>query len=387
MAVGNCNGPEAPTKNIAVIFGATGLVGKELVKKLLSKPRWKVYGVARRADQALSKLIQNPNYQFISCDLLNLIETKQKLSSLREVTHLFWVTWASQFPLDSQECCDQNKAMMENALNAILPRTSSLKHVSLQTGAKHYVSIGSGFQEGGLGFLYGEDSPRVGGGRNFYYALEDLLRLRLAAGNVAWSVHRPGLIMGSSVRTLFNFMGSLCVYGAICRHLNLPFLFGGTRRCWEEMYIDGSDAGLVAEQHIWAAINDKIYSSDGQALNAINGDSFTWREIWRAMAMKLGAEVPEEMFSEDFVFSEAMGDKGEVWKEIVKKEELVETEMGDLANWEFVDQLFRCPMKMTASREKADRLGFQARCDDTLECVLYWVDRMRDERLIPWKGL
>ncbi|KAA8549402.1 hypothetical protein F0562_001125 [Nyssa sinensis] len=356
MAVQISNRAEAPIKNVAVIFGVTGLVGRELVRKLLSKYRWKVYGVARRHEM---NPIQNPNYHFISCDLLNHLEALQKLSLIQDVTHMFWVTWASQFPLDSQECCEQNKAMMSNALNAILPKAKSLKHVSLQTGTKHYVSLQGLFDVNDV-CHYDEEWPRVSSGYNFYYVLEDLLKERLG-GKIAWSVQRPGLIMGCSQTTLFNFMGSLCVYGTICKHLNLPFLFGGTRECWEEMCIDGSDAGLVAEQHIWAATDDKIYSSDGQAFNAINGLSFTWKEIWPVIGLKFGVDVPDNMFSQDFMYLTAMADKGGLWKDIVEKKGLVQTEMEDLANWGFLDVLFRCPVKMLGSREKANQLGFMTR--------------------------
>ncbi|XAR60731.1 Delta(4)-3-oxosteroid 5-beta-reductase [Bertholletia excelsa] len=378
MAVDKSNGAEG--ENVAVIFGVTGLVGKELLKKLLLKPRWTVYGIARNPDFNFNPTY-NPNYHFISCDLLDPVQTRQRLGSLHGVTHMFWVTWASQFPLDSFECYEQNRAMMSNALNVILPKAAFLKHFSLQTGTKHYVSL--------LGdccskevCLYDEDSPRVrGSGYNFYYALEDLLRERLNP-KVAWSVHRPGLIMGSSHRTIFNFMGSLCVYGAICRYLNLPFVFGGSRECWEEMHLDSSDARLVAEQHVWAATNEKVYCTGGQALNAINGGRYAWKGVWAAIGMKLGAKVTGDMLSEDFCYSREMGDKGGVWEEIVEKEGLVETGMEDLANWGFLDMLFRCPVKMLANREKVDRLGFSMRCD-TLDSILYWIDQMREERLIP----
>jgi len=53
-----------------------------------------------------------------------------------------------------------------------------------------------------------------------------------------------------------------------------------------------------------------------------------------------------------------------------------------LANWEFLDILFRFPMKMLGTRGKADRLGFTMRCE-TLESILYWVDFMREEKMIP----
>lgn len=358
---------------VAVIFGVTGLVGKEIAKKLLhSKSRWKVYGIARKPELLP---IQNPNYHFISCDLLSPSQTHPKLSFLQNVTHIFWVTWAAQFPLDSQECYEQNKEMMSNALNAL--NMDSLEHFSLQTGTKHYVSLRCPFSEK-VSSCYDEDSPRADSEYNFYYGLEDVIKEKLG-GEVAWSVHRPGMIMGSSCRTMYNVMGCLCVYASICKYMNLPFVFGGTKECWDEMHIDGSDAGLVAEQHIWAATNESVKSSSGQAFNAINGPSFTWKDIWPKIGAKFNLEP---LFSEDFLFSEAMGDKAGVWKEIVETEGLVQTEICDLANWGFMDILFRCPVKMLASREKADRLGFGLRCN-TLESVMYWIDEMRVERLIP----
>ncbi|KAJ4834690.1 hypothetical protein Tsubulata_003591 [Turnera subulata] len=367
----------AVPKNVAIIFGVTGLVGRELAKILISTSKWKVYGIARRPH---SVPIQSSNYQFISCDLLNPQETAQKLSLVQDVTHMFWVTWASQYPLDTRECCEQNKGMMRNALNAVLPNSKELKHVSLQTGMKHYISLkGSSHVKE---VCFDEECPRVNEGYNFYYALEDLLAERLA-GKVAWSVLRPCLLMGCSSRTSYNVMGSLCVYGAICRHLNLPFVFGGTRECWEDRYIDCSDARLVAEQHIWAATNDEVCSTDGQAFNAINGPSFTWKEIWAVLGDKFGVVVPgEDVFSEDFWFAEAMSDKKQVWQEIVEKEGLQLTQMEDLASWEFLDILFRLPRKLLGSREKTDRLGFTMRCK-TLDSVLHCVDSMRDEKLIP----
>ncbi|GFZ01603.1 NAD(P)-binding Rossmann-fold superfamily protein [Actinidia rufa] len=121
---------------------------------------------------------------------------------------------------------------------------------------------------------------------------------------------------------------------------------------------------------------------DGQAFNAINGPSFTWTNIWPATGLKFGVKVPNNMFSTEFVFSKELGDKGGVWREIVEEEGLVQTEMEDLANWEFLDMLFRCQVKMLGTREKADRLGYTTKCN-TLESVLYWIDNMREEKLIP----
>ncbi|KNA25913.1 hypothetical protein SOVF_002350 [Spinacia oleracea] len=376
----------ASKKKVAAIFGVTGLVGRELATRLSSKYSWKVYGIARKEEQLNSYRNTSNNYHFISCDLLCPFDTEKKLSCLEDVTHIFWVTWANQFQLDSPECCEQNKEMLSNALDAMLPKAKSLKHVSLQTGMKHYVSlrgpISNNLRDVDIA-VYDEDCPRASVGNNFYYVLEDLIQERLSGNNkVAWSVQRPGLITGCSNRTLYNFMGCLSIYGSICKHLNLPFVFGGSKECWEEAVIDVSDARLVAEQHIWASTDEQLSSNGGQPFNAINGVCFTWKEIWPAIGKKFGLEVPENMFSDEFMYSKAMADKGGVWREIVEKKGLVETEMEELANWPFLDILFRCPMKLLGTRAKADRLGFRKRYSAS-ESILFWIDNMRDEKLIP----
>ncbi|KAK7289807.1 hypothetical protein RIF29_03767 [Crotalaria pallida] len=374
---------EESTNNVAIIFGVTGLVGRELAKRLLLlESCWKVYGIARNPEIPPPNYLISPFYHFISCNLLNPFETQKKLSCLHDVTHVFWVTWSSQFPSETQECCEQNRAMMSNALSSILSVAKNLKHVSLQTGTKHYVSLQGPFNEEKLHcYYYHEEFPRISKVPNFYYALEDLLMEKLN-GKVSWSVHRPGLLLGSSVRSFYNFMGSLCVYGSICKHLKLPFVFGGTRNCWEEAYIDGSDARLVADQHIWAATKHDVLSTNGQAFNSINGPSFTWKEMWPAIGKKFGVQVPKDMFVENFWFSKAMVEKQQVWEEIVVENGLVQTRMENLANWEFLDALFRFPLKLLGSRDKVDELGFAARYK-TLHSILYWIDCMRDEKLIP----
>ncbi|KAM6578226.1 hypothetical protein CsatB_030063 [Cannabis sativa] len=378
--------------HVAAIFGVTGVVGRELARRLTaSKSEWKkVYGIARNPCH-INPTLNQPNFHFIQCDLENPFEAHQRLSLLSDVTHIFWVTWASQYRYDSRESCEQNKAMMVNALNALLPKAKFLRHFSLQTGLKHYISFQGPFhdedEEYGVRF-YSEESPRMRSENgNFYYDLEDLLKERLR-NRVAWAIHRPGLITGISTRSFYNVMGCLGVYGTICRHLKLPFLFGGTKKCWEEFVLDGSDARLVSEQHIWAATNEDVYdSTNGQAFNCINGLAFTWKEIWPSLEEQFGAEVvlPKDdmlLFSEEFYYSKAMVDKGKVWEEIVEKEGLVETKMEDLANWEFLDTLFRCPFKMLGTRDKVDRFGFSLRYK-TLDSILYWLKSMRDDKIIP----
>ncbi|CAL1392052.1 unnamed protein product [Linum trigynum] len=379
------NQEASASHNVAVIFGVTGMVGREIAKKLISNPDWKVYGVARRPDRVplRSSSTADDDYHFIPCDLLNPVETRAKLSAIPNATHLFWVTWASQHPHRTKQCCDQNRAMLSNALEPILLRSNSLKHVSLQTGLDHYRTAKGILR----GRPYDEDSPRDTEGFLFYYSLEDLLKeklMSLGGRSVAWSVLRPGLVVGNSSKSIYNVIGGLAVYGTICRRLDLPFVFGGTRECWEEECIDGSDARLVADQHIWAATDERVRSTTGgQALNSVNGSGFAWREVWPVIGEKMGVAVPEEALApEEFRYAAAMGGMEGVWDGIVAEEGLVATEIGELASWEFLDQLFRMPIKLLGSREKSDRLGFTTR-REMAESVSFWIDSMREDKLIP----
>lgn len=58
-------------------------------------------------------------------------------------------------------------------------------------------------------------------------------------------------------------MGCVCVYVSICKYLNLLFVFGGLRECWEEIWIDVLDVWLVVEQYIWVFIDEYVFFIEG----------------------------------------------------------------------------------------------------------------------------
>jgi len=167
---------EAPRnfQNVALIIGVTGIVGNSLAEILPLKYTpggpWKVYGVARRPRPMWN--VDNPVH-YIQCDVSNQNDVELKLSHLTDVTHIFYVSWTSR-PTEAQNC-EVNGAMLRNVLQALIPNAPNLSHVSLQTGAKHYVGP---FEM--IGKIkphespFTEDVPRLDG-PNFYYTLEDIL--------------------------------------------------------------------------------------------------------------------------------------------------------------------------------------------------------------------
>ncbi|XP_050220583.1 (S)-8-oxocitronellyl enol synthase CYC2-like [Mercurialis annua] len=131
-----------------------------------------------------------------------------------------------------------------------------------------------------------EDLPRLPY-PNFYYALEDLIASYLPS--ITYFVHRSSIIMGASSRSLNNTLVALSVYATICKYKKLPFKYPGSKYTWEH-FCDMSDARLLAEQQIWAAITDK---AKNQAFNCTNGDFFTWRSLWKVLSEIFDVEFVE----------------------------------------------------------------------------------------------
>ena len=74
--------------------------------------------------------------EYIQCNVSDPNETKTKLSQLTDVTHIFYVTWASQ-PTKAENC-ETNGIMFRNVLHVVIPHVPNPKHICLQIGIKHY---------------------------------------------------------------------------------------------------------------------------------------------------------------------------------------------------------------------------------------------------------
>ncbi|KAL4554647.1 hypothetical protein LXL04_037246 [Taraxacum kok-saghyz] len=329
--------PSRKYQKFALIIGATGIVGNSLAEilPLHDTPGglWKVYGVARRPRPPW-----NADFpmEYIQCDITDPEETQSKLSSLQDLTHVFYVTWANCGT--EAENCEINGKMFMNVLNAVIPNAPNLQHISLQTGRKHYMGP---FEEWAKGNIPGhdqapfyEDLPRLNQS-NFYYTLEDILFREVAKKEgLTWSIHRPGLIFGFSPYSKMNILSSLCVYAAICKHEGEALKFPGTKEAWNS-YNDVSDADLIAEHHIWAAV-DPI--AKNEAFNICNGDVFKWKHFWKILAEQFdveNGELQEDGARKNMV--EMMKDKGPVWDKIVQEKELLATKLEEIGGWWFVD--------------------------------------------------
>ncbi|KAF3967847.1 hypothetical protein CMV_008197 [Castanea mollissima] len=370
---------EAPRsyQSVGLVIGVTGIVGNSLAEilPLSNTPGgpWKVYGVARRPRPNWNK--DHP-VEYIQCDVSDPKETQTKLSQLTDVTHIFYVTWASR-PTEAENC-ETNGNMFRNVLRAVIPHASNLKHICLQTGTKHYLGPFESFgkiEHHSPPFM--EDMPRLNV-PNFYYTQEDILfdEVKNKEG-LTWSVHRPNNIFGFSPYSLMNIIGTLCVYAAICKHEGLTLKFPGNKEAWE-YYNVASDADLIAEQQIWAVIDP---NAKNEAFNCNNGDVFKWKHLWKVLAEQFGIENYGFVEGEKVSLVESMKDKGPVWDKIVRENQLQPTKLEEVGIWWFVDVVLKAG-DYVDSMNKSKKHGFLG-FRNSKDSMITWIDKMKAYKIVP----
>ncbi|KDP44462.1 hypothetical protein JCGZ_16295 [Jatropha curcas] len=269
--------------------------------------------------------------------------------------------------------------MLQNVLKTVIPNAKNLQHICLQTGQKHYLgsfeSIGKIVPHESP---FHEDLPRLKA-INFYYTLEDVLFDEVSKREgLTWSIHRPAAIFGVSPCSLMNVVGTFCVYATICKHKGLPLTFPGNQLAWDG-YWYASDADLIAEHQIWAAVDP---NAKNEAFNCSNGDVFKWKHLWKVLAEKFeidnyGFEAGDKKLS----LVERMKDMGPVWDEIVREKELVPTRLEEVGAWWLIDLFFQGAAYLDTMNKSKEHgfVGFR----NSKTCFASWIDKMKSHRIVP----
>ncbi|KAJ1268134.1 hypothetical protein BS78_07G113700 [Paspalum vaginatum] len=373
-----------PPSSVALVVGSTGIVGTFLVDILTQQDTsggpWKVYALSRRP---WSRCRRPPppsrTYTSTSPTPPAVAET---LAPFTDITHIFYVALAS---LATEELIrEANGAMLCNLLSVVVPNCPGLAHVSLQTGTMHYLGrLECAAETPALDPPFTEDMPRL---PVFYYDQEDILfdavARRGGGGAVTWSVHRPNIIFIFSPRSGKNLICTLCVYAAICRKEGAALRWPGSRAAWEGFYT-ASDADLIAEQHVWAAL-DPV--AKNQAFNCSNGDIYKWKKLWPVLAGRFGLEWRGyECEEQRFKVSDAMAGKEAVWAEIVAEEGLVPTRLHEVANWWTMDvtaDQFGLNLEILDCMNKSKEHGFLG-FRNSVKSFNSWIDKLKACRIVP----
>lgn len=345
----------------ALITGATGVVGRNLAKHLLSLPDWKVISVSRRKPDLAG------DYRHIAVDLLDPIASAEKLNMLSDVTHIFACAYVER-PSWS-ELVAPNLALFVNAVESVERGAKNLQHVHIVQGTKWY-----GCHLGPFKTPAKESDPRHMP-PNFYYDQHDWIVERQRGKAWTWSTCRPHAICGFSVGSPMNLTLVIAVYAAISKDLGLPLYFPGTPGNYQALY-QCTDTHHLAKAMTWMSTTPEC---SNQPFNITNGDVFRWKNFWPRIAEFFGMEAgPVRTIK----LTQFMADKGPVWDRMVKKYGLAPYRFEQIAAWPFGDFVFTPEYDMISDMGKARRYGFGDAVDSEEMFLRLWQE-FRREKIIP----
>jgi len=345
----------------ALVVGANGVIGRNLVDHLAALSDWDVTGLSRRGGESTSRV------RYVSVDLLDRDDSRRKLGALTEVTHIFYAayqdrpTWAELVP--------PNLAMLVNVVDAVEPVARGLQHVSLMQGYKVYGGHLGPFKtparETDAYFMPPE----------FMHDQQRFLEDRQKGKAWSWTAIRPAVVCGFALGNPLNLAMVIAVYAAISKELGLPLRFPGKPGAYDKL-LEMTDAGLLAKATMWAATDPRCAN---QAFNINNGDLFRWNEMWPKIARFFDLEVaPPLPLSLDTV----MADKEPLWNAMVEKHGLQRNAYKDVSSWRFGDFVFSWDYDMFADGSKARRFGFHEYVDTEAMFMSIFHD-FRQRRIIP----
>ncbi|MCI2416256.1 SDR family oxidoreductase [Saccharopolyspora sp. K220] len=347
--------------NVALVVGANGVIGGNLIDHLVTLPGWEVIGLSRRGG------VHTDRVRYRAVDLLDASDTRTELGDLTRVTHLFYAayqdrpTWAELVP--------PNMAMLTNVVDAIEAVAPGLRHISLMQGYKVYGAHLGPFKTPARE----TDAPPMP--PEFMSAQQRFLEQRQRGKTWTWTALRPSVVAGFALGNPMNLAMVIAVYAAISKELGLPLRFPGKPGAYDSL-LEMTDAGLLAKATVWAATSER---AENQAFNINNGDLFRWRELWPKIAAHFGLEVADPL---PMSLSDVMADKARLWQHMVAKRGLKPLDYQEVSSWQFGDFVFSWDYDMFADGSKARRFGFHEFVD-TEEMFLSIFDDLRERRIIP----
>ena len=405
----------------ALVTGATGMIGRAIVKALGDDPKtWTtVYALSRS-----QKLKWPSNVTASQLDLqADAKEMAKELSDIKP-EYIFFTAYLAQ---DTEEAATKvNSAMLENFLDALklTGASKSVKRIILTTGAKQYglhLGVPKQPMEETDPWLSDSDRPP-----NFYYAQQKILAEKGKEQGWDWVVTYPNDVIGVAKGNFMNLVTSIGLYCAITKEMGQELVWPGSPDFYTKFDCFSSSA-LHAQFNLWAAF-EKTDQVKNQAFNIHNGEAESWQNLWPKLAKKFGVKIPETMFTKDeqagtmdkdtgsvmelhptppiTELASSMGlkdtkytaqsrveakidlvkwsqrsDVKEAWDRLAKREGL-EHDAFEKATWAFLGFVLGRNFDIVISMNKARKAGFMGWVD-TWECLDGCLDELVKEKVLP----
>lgn len=358
-------------QNKVLIVGASGLVGTAAAISF-ARAGWPVVAASRRRPE----LLNDADIEFVPMDLQDKEACAGVCRKLQGITHVVY-TAVYELPglVDGWSDPDQirtNGQMLENLLVA-LAQSNQIQHVTLLQGTKAY-----GAMVGPMRVPARESQPRVEH-PNFYWVQEDFLRDQAKHHDYTFTILRPQMIVGPNHWVVMNLPPVVGVYAALRQAEGLPLAFpGGVDR-----YMEAVDARLVGDACLWAAINE---SAAGETYNLTNGEVFSWRDMWPAIARALDVPLGED---EPLSIAGYLMQRQDLWQSIVARHDLAPNTLKQIVgeSHHYADLCFAfganyAPPPIFVSTVKIHQAGFNQTYNSE-DSFCYWLRDLRSRRIIP----
>lgn len=345
----------------ALVIGANGIIGSNMLAMLREQTDWQLHAVARAHPPSDDRVNR------IAVDLLDEAASREALGRIGPVDTIFFAALAPG-PNPAAQVAP-NLALLRNGIAPFAAADAGLRHVCLVQGTKWY-----GSHLGPYRTPAREDDPRHEG-PNFYYDQRDWLSAAQQGKGWSFSTLRPHFISGFNLGNPHNMIAAVGAYAAIRRELGEPLDFPGTQACFDTLSM-ATDASLLNRAMLWAATTPACANQD---FNLSNGDYFRWSGLWPAIAESF-AMAPGPV--RPLRLAKYMADKGPVWDAVLRRHALQPTRLEQIVDWNWADFLFRGDWDDLSSTIKARRYGF-ADCLDTRDDMLATLARYRRARILP----
>jgi len=348
-------------RKVALVAGASGIIGRGIVECLTQRADWEVIALARKPSDAVN------HARFVSVDLLDPRDCHDKLGTLSDITHVFYAAYKEQPSEPGQVAV--NGAMVRNLVQVVEAAAPGLVHINQMQGTQAY-----GCQFGPFKTPAKETDPRHFP-PNFYYDQEDFLRERQQGKAWTWSALRPNLVIGPGAGHPMNMIVLIAVYAVICRELGIPLWFPGSHAGFG-ILLEATDVAHLANAAIWTATEPRC---GNEVFNITNGDYFRWQHLWPGFADYFGLKPAPPL---PIPLAEMMADKGHVWEYMTQKYGLRPYRLDQLVSWGFGEFVFRIPYDTISDTTKARRYGFHD-VVETEEMFRGKFTELREQKYIP----
>ncbi|BFT70747.1 SDR family oxidoreductase [Paenibacillus sp. P36] len=352
---------EMKASKTALVVGANGVIGRNLIDYLITLPEWNIIGVSRRGG------VNSDRLRYVAADLLNEEDTLAKLGNLTSVTHIFYAayqdrpTWAELVP--------PNLAMLVNVVNVIEPIAPNLAHISLMQGYKVYGAHLGPFKTPARETDANHMPPE------FNIDQQQFLEQRQPGTEWTWSALRPSVVSGFALGNPMNLAMVIAIYASMSKELGLPLRFPGKPGAYNSL-LEMTDANLLARATVWAATDERCAN---QAFNITNGDLFRWNELWPKIADFFEIETAPPL---PMALEVVMADKEVLWNSMVEKYDLMRNTYEDVSSWRFGDFVFSWDYDFFSDSSKSRRYGFHEFVD-TEKMFMDIFEQFRQRKIIP----